>query len=73
MQQEMNHRISLLIEQNSELASARCKGSGNMFYVAYLFLVAVLGFAIYSVYDAQLGSSRWLRKYTKGKADTYQV
>jgi hypothetical protein len=72
MQEEMNHRISLLTEKNSELARAKCRGDGSAFYIAYLFLVAVLGFAIYSVYSGS-SSSRGLPKFTKAKADTYQV
>lgn len=73
MQQEMNRRISLLTEKNSELASLRCHGGSNAFYIAYLVLVAVLGFAIYSVYSSQTSGARGLPKYSKSKAETYQV
>lgn len=73
MQLEMNHRISLLTEQNAELSRTRCHGGVNTFYLVYLLLVSILGFALYSVYGSQTGSSRGLPRYTKTKAETYQV
>ena len=78
MQEEMNHRISYLLEKNAELSAGGCwpwSGSGDvLFYLFYAgFVVAlVMGFVFIRSKKASVGVLGG-RRYASTKAELYSV
>jgi hypothetical protein len=67
----MNHRISYLLQKNSELLSAGCSYSQNrILYGIFVFMIGILG---YLLYFGKATSRKLHSFFTSHKADSHIV